>query len=93
VPPRRLEGEHGQGHVDRQHHEGDQEVDPQGHLGQPRRYVALLAPPHEGLDDLVEAEQEGQGGEEKVVTSLADVSHRVDADGGDHRPADQVGLG
>jgi hypothetical protein len=55
--------------------------------------VALLAPPHEGLDDLVEAEQEGQGGEEKVVTSLADVSHRVDADGGDHRPADQVGLG
>ena len=52
--------------------------------------MALQPPPHEGLVDLVKAEQQRQRRYREILTSPLDVATRVDPNRRDHGPSDQI---
>jgi hypothetical protein len=91
--PGRLEHDHSDGDEHGQQHKGDQQVGPKRGMTYAARHVALEPPPDEGLDQLVDAEHQGDPCQQAELTALADVANGIDADRADQQAADQVGLG
>jgi hypothetical protein len=54
--------------------------------------VALQAQPDERFVDLMSPEQQRQGSERDVVLPVVHMSQRIDPDGSDRDPADQISL-
>ena len=65
----RFEREDGERNEDREDDEGDQQVDPQRDSADRLRHVAFDAPPDERFDQLMDAEQHRQRGQQEVAAA------------------------
>lgn len=81
----------GEGHEDGYDDECDRGVDPGGQVADRVGHVTLEVPPHEGLDELVHAEDHRQRGQGHLVAGAC-LTQGVDTDAGDHQPCGQVHL-
>ena len=91
APGRRLHEEDCQRSQHRQHHEGEGHVQPQREVPDRGSHLAPLAPPYESLAELMGAEDEGQGGNEKFLAAVH-VAQGLDADGAHDHAGGQVGF-
>lgn len=87
----RVEGSHGDRDEDRQDAERDREVEPLRGVAERSRDLALQAPPHDRLDQLVAGEDEGESGQGQLGRGT-DVPERVEPDRADHQPCGEVDL-
>lgn len=88
---RRAEPQEGERHEDGYDDERDRGVDPGGQVADGVGHVTLEVPPHEGLDELVHAEDHRQRGQGHLVAGPR-LAQGVDTDAGDHQACGQVHL-
>src|SRR5690242_18891266 len=88
----RLEQQDCEGKHDWKYDEGDEQVRPQGDPSGLIRHVALQSPPDKVFVQLVHAEEEREGGKEKMVAATSNMSGGVDPDRSYTDPGNQVRL-
>ena len=81
-----------QGDEHGEEHERDQQVAPHGHPSNSTGQVALEAPPHECLHDLVRTEDQRKTGQSKGAGTAVHVTHGIDPEHPDDRATDEIGL-
>jgi hypothetical protein len=69
-----------------------QQIHPRRDMSDAGRDVALQTPPHERLVQLMRRQQQRKSRERQVITLLIHMPRGIEADHGNHRAADNIGL-
>ena len=88
----RFEQQDHRRHERRQDHEGEEQIDPHRDDADRVGHVTLQLPPHEGLVDLVQSQEDRERCDQSILRTAAQVQTGVHADGGDDEAADEVSL-